>query len=155
MHRIRFNYSLKNIGLPSQHQYKKQLIEKAESVVQRMRWKAHFFLNGECSNENNKFGLPSRKWAPPISEMKAFEEDVIKMVSNVKFRDVQDPFLQKLSEDMKAVNTSENILVFADKTRNIYAVSPDTYDKLMTKNITKAYSSYSIISTMPLKRPSK
>ena len=40
---------------------------------------------------------------------------------------------------MNAVNTSGKVLVFADKTRNIYKVSSDTYDKLMTENITKAY----------------
>jgi hypothetical protein len=37
MHPIQFNYSLKNIGLPSKDQYRRRLIEKVESVVQRMR----------------------------------------------------------------------------------------------------------------------
>ena len=35
-----FNYSLKNIPLPSRRSDKLQLIDKIESVVKRMRWKA-------------------------------------------------------------------------------------------------------------------
>ena len=140
MHRIRFNYSLKNIGLPSHHQYQLRLIEKVESVVQRMRWKAHFFLGGDVKRvADNKFGLPSKHCALAVTEMKAFEDDIIKMVSNVKFRKVEEPFLNNVAEDLKKVNSSENILIFADKTKNIYETTCETYNKLMTENITKTY----------------
>ena len=37
------------------------------------------------------------------------------------------------------INSSPNIFVFADKTRNIYETSLDKYNKLMHDNITKAY----------------
>ena len=45
MEKIYFNYSLKNIPVPSRTSYKLQLIDKIESVIKRMPWKAHFFLN--------------------------------------------------------------------------------------------------------------
>ena len=51
MEKIYFNYSLKNIPLPSRTSYKLQLIDKIESVIKPMRWKAHFSLN---NNEKNK-----------------------------------------------------------------------------------------------------
>ena len=43
------------------------LIEKVESVLKRMRWKAHFFLKGEKNQQNtNHFGLLSNKTPPPF-----------------------------------------------------------------------------------------
>ena len=140
MHRIQFNYSLKNIGLPSKDQYRRRLIEKVESVVQRMRWKAHFFLNeNKPTISENKFGLPSRNYATPISEMKAFEEDLVKLTSNITFRKVDDSFLNKIHEDLKKVHSSKNVFVYADKSTNVYETSPDNYNKLLMENITKTY----------------
>ena len=37
-----FNYSVKNIPIPTKNAYKMQLIEKIELFVKRMRWKAIF-----------------------------------------------------------------------------------------------------------------
>ena len=51
MEKVYFNYLLKNIPLPSRTSYKLQLIDKIESVIKRMRWKAQFFLN---NNKKNK-----------------------------------------------------------------------------------------------------
>ena len=49
-----------------------------------MRWKAHFFLNKTDNATRYKCGLPTRNSAPTISEMKAFQENFIDMISNVK-----------------------------------------------------------------------
>jgi hypothetical protein len=84
------------IGIPSKDQYRRRLIEKVESVTQRMRWKAHFFLSKRETSSNDKFGLPSKAFAPPIQQMKAFEEDLLKLTSNISFRKVNDPFLNKI-----------------------------------------------------------
>ena len=55
-----------------------------------MRWKAHFFLKGEKSQEKtNYFGLPTSKTPPTILELKAFEENVLKIIENKKFRDTK------------------------------------------------------------------
>ena len=40
---------------------------------------------------------------------------------------------------MDKLNSSQNVLIFADKTRNIYEAAPETYNKLLTDNITKTY----------------
>jgi hypothetical protein len=94
MDKIQFNYSLKNIGLPKHHQYQKRLIYKMESVIQRMRWKACYFLNGKPkTKEHDTFGLPSKNCAPVVTEMKAFEE-LRRHSSSVKFkfRKISDSF---------------------------------------------------------------
>ena len=46
MEKINYNYSLKNIPTASITSYQLKLIEKVENLIKRMRWKAHFFLNG-------------------------------------------------------------------------------------------------------------
>ena len=35
-----YNYSTKNISIPSEQNYKLQLAEKIETFIKRMRWKA-------------------------------------------------------------------------------------------------------------------
>ena len=54
MGKINYNYSLKNIPTSSITSYQLKLIEKVESVIKRMRWKAHFFLNGDNTEEIRK-----------------------------------------------------------------------------------------------------
>ena len=113
---------------------------EVESVIKRMRWKAHFFLKGDkISDLNNPFGLLSNKTPPTILEMKSFENDVINLIKNIKFRNAENQFQISLANDLKRINSSPNIFVFADKTRNIYETSLDTYNKLMHDNITKRY----------------
>ena len=53
MERIKFDYSLKNIPIPSKSWYQLQLIDKIGSVIKRMRWKAHFFLTN-THNANDR-----------------------------------------------------------------------------------------------------
>ena len=140
MRQFRLDYSLKNIPIPSRDNYLRNLIEKAESVLKRMRWKAHFFLKGEKSQENTRnFGLSSNKTPPTVLELKPFEEDVIKLLETIKFRDTKDYFQDSLANDLKKINSSDKMFVFADKTRNIYETSLDTYNKLLHDNITKTY----------------
>ncbi len=71
--------------------------------------------------------------------MKSFENDVINLIENIQFRNAENQFQTSLANDLKKINSSPNIFVFADKTRNIYETSLDTYNKLMHDNITKAY----------------
>ena len=91
MQRILFDYSLKNIGVPSQDVYRTRLIQKVENIVSRMRWKAYFFLNGSSGNQEYKYGLKSKKTPPTIKDMKSFKNDLlIDMIQNVEFRKLTD-----------------------------------------------------------------
>ena len=104
-----------------------------------MRWIAHFFLNGQSKYERNNFGLKSKESPPFVKEMKGFEEDLVLMVERLRFREVNDPFLTKIDNDLRKVNPSSNMYIFADKTRNLYETTPDQYDKILKDNITKSY----------------
>ena len=73
MRKFRLEYSLKNIPIPSRDNYLRNLIEKMESVLKRMRWKAHFFLKGEKNQENiEHFGLSSIAKHLPLFWNKTF-----------------------------------------------------------------------------------
>ena len=87
----------------------------------------------------NHFGFSSNKTPPTILELKPFEEDVLKLLENIKFRDTKNNFQETLANDLKKINLSDKIFVFADKTRNIYETWLDTYNKLLHDNITKTY----------------
>ena len=102
-----------------------------------MRWKAHFFLKGK---KVRNFGLSSNKTPSTVLELKPFgTETFIKLLETIKFRDTKDYFQDTLANDLKKINSSDKMFVLADKTRNIYETSLDTYNKLLHDNITKTY----------------
>ena len=83
MELIKFGYSLKNIPLPSKARYLKCLIDKVESVIRRMRFKAHFFSKskddndtGDLSDDINNFGFKSTNSPPQNEHLNAFEADM-------------------------------------------------------------------------------
>ena len=138
---MEIDYSLKNIPLHSEKTYRKWLIEKVESVIRRMRWKAFFFLYSaeEEASDSAKYGFKSKKTPPQIEELKRFEEDLATMIENIKFRRVDNPFQAKLKDDIKSVTTSDDIIVRADKTKHVYRMSQNKYSKLLRDNVTKNY----------------
>ena len=143
---------MKNIPIPPASTYKKRLIEKVESVIKRMRWKAFFFLKAVDDEEKepaknkskeNMFGFKSRKCPPQIEELKSFEDDMLQMTENVRSRKVTDQFQTTLSKDIKKIKNATKMLIPADKTRNFYEIDHALYEKLLRQNITKNYQTTS------------
>ena len=62
------------------------------------------------------------------------------MVNNIEFRNANNSFQAKLFSDIKRMKTNDNLLIQADKSRNIYLMSKDTYTKHLTENVTKTYN---------------
>ena len=52
-----------------------------------------------------------------------------------------------LPDDVRNIGKNRNLLVPADKTNNLYKLTTDEYNKLLTENISKAYKE-STLSTM-------
>ena len=71
--------------------------------------------------------------------MKAFEDDLLKLASNISFRKVNYPFLNKINKDMKEIRSSNKVHVFADKSTNVYTTTVENYNKLLHENVTKTY----------------
>ena len=81
--------------------YKIQLLNKIEAVIKRMRWKVIFFKRKNDDNDNNikreNYGLKSNKTPPSVNEMKDFENDLIDLINNLKFRQGKNYFQSKLN----------------------------------------------------------
>ena len=70
-------YSLKNIPLPDNDSFLKSLLSKTEQFIQRLRWKAFFFLNPDTNKPDLRtFGFKTEKSAPQIKELSEFENDL-------------------------------------------------------------------------------
>ena len=67
------------------------------------------------------------------------EDDLKKIISNVQFRRVKNDFQYRLKNYIRSIQSSKKVIVFADKTRNIYEMEKSHYKKLLTDNITKTY----------------
>ena len=64
------------------------------------------------------------------------------MIQSVKFKQVNNPFLNKLEEDTDRIKDEPKLLVAADKTTSFYKLEPSTYNDLLgkkTKNNNKKH----------------
>ena len=80
-----------------------------------------------------------KKSPPNINELKGFENDLISLIKNIEFKKTRSKFQNKLKNDVLKINESNEIIVAADKTSNMYEMSYENYDKLLSENITQRY----------------
>lgn len=142
MKKFEIPYSLKNIPIPSKLQYQKQLICKVEKFVTNLRWKLFFITNPANSDKKETFGFKSNNSVPQFNELdqlKGFEEDLLDLVENIKFRPIQDQFQRKVREDCKKIKDSKNVITPADKTSNLYEIPVPEYKQLIRNQVTKDY----------------
>ena len=108
-----------------------------------MHWKAHFFLNDNAKNKEEAkretFGFKSKHHPGQFRELDNFEKDLFNVVTPLKFRKLNDSFQEKMKSDILDINSSPNVLIFPDKTSNLYKAAPQEYNKLLKDNITKSY----------------
>ena len=127
MEKFNISYSTKNIPLPSHNDYLQRLIEKTEQFLRRMRWKTHFFLNPDTTSSTKEtYGFKSTKNPSSIEELKDFEDDMLKMIQSVKFKQVNNPFLNRLKKDTDHIKNEPKLLIAADKTTNFYKLEPSS-----------------------------
>ena len=71
--------------------------------------------------------------------MKKFEDDLLNLARNLQFKNTSSQFQNELKSDVTRIKNDSNVLVFADKTNNMYQFSKQDHEKLLNENITKAY----------------
>ena len=140
MEKFDFDLSLKNITIPPERIYMKQLIDKTENFITRIRWATDVFLFPEkYENSKRQFGFKSPRTAPTSFYLKPFEDELYDTIANLKFNEYRSSFQSKMAEAVKKINKSPNVFLLGDKTTNIYEVRPELHDKLLIDNITKDY----------------
>ena len=89
-----------------------------------------FFINSEASSTNEqkeKNIFKSTRSAPACDELKNFETDLFKLLGNIKFTNYRSRFQKTLKNDLENTLTKNKILLFVDKTRNLYQADPKFY----------------------------
>ena len=105
-----YNYSMKNIPIPSEKLYRTRLIEKVELLIKRMRWKAHLYeSSGKGKSNPLHYVFKSRKCPPQHKDLIAFENDLLKLIKTVTFRKVRNKFQDDLRKDIMSIKKSKNI----------------------------------------------
>ena len=135
METFKIEYLTKNIPQPSKHEYKIKLIHKVESVIKRMRWKTLDFLGKLDSTRKETYGFNSCKCPTIVDELSDFENELMLLVKNIEFKNIINNFQKNLNDDIKRINTTENVRVKADKSRNICQLNKNDYKKYLRENI--------------------
>ena len=138
MNKFNFNHSLKNIPLPSKQQYQRILVEKIEKFVGNLRWKL-FHIQNPGNHSKETFGFKSTNPPPPIKELLAFEEDLYKLTKDIEFRPVKNNFQNNLKAEIRKIHETQDVIIKADKSRNLYSVPIQQYNELLHNNITTEY----------------
>ena len=79
MEKLQLHYSQKGIPIQLERSYKLQLIDKIDQVIERMRWKAFFYMN-RSENTQETYGLKSLNCPPKIIEIVPFKKDLWNLV---------------------------------------------------------------------------
>ena len=109
-----------------------------------MRWKAFISLSRDTEDERDSnddhYGFNSQKHPSQVKELIGFKADLLKVIENVEFkcRDLNS-FQKTLRSDMQRIKKSNAVFVPSDKTRNLYAMEKDHYEKVLRDNVTKCY----------------
>ena len=71
--------------------------------------------------------------------MKPFEDDVLELISNIKYQRKFNQFQQKLAQDCQQIKQSRDLIVKSDKTNNNYRMPVQDYKTMLKQNVTKSY----------------
>ena len=137
---FRFGYSTKNIPIPSQKEFKLQLIHSVRKFFDIICWRLEFIKNPVEKNEDKKtFDFKSIKAVPRHEELEPVQEALYDLIENIKFRKHNDPFQSKLKKDLEDIKNETKVIVKADKTSNYYKLETKEYQSILEKNIHKEY----------------
>ena len=121
MERTSLGYSTKNIPIAGRNAYRKIMIAQMESVIRRMRWRAIFWEKSTDETQGpNAYGFKSELTPRPLKLLNPFEEDLYNMIRNIQFSPHRNAFQRQLSQDVKNIKNSNEVLISADKTTNLY-----------------------------------
>ena len=115
---------------------------KTENFLKRMHRKALTFLGKLKGSDKENFGFKTVKCPSSVKELVPFQNDMMEMIKNLKFKRVHNKFQSILNSDIREIHRSNNLFIFADKYRNIYKINKTRYEQLMHDNVTKTYKKY-------------
>lgn len=139
MEKVWLGYSRKNIPIPTRREYEMLFMEKVDSLISRMRWKAWHALNPGRVAVLETFGFRTTKAPPSVPQLKEFEYDLCEVLKNIKYDDRRNEFQRKMTSDISDLSEEGKIVVCADKTTNLYKVPVEEYVRDLHNEISSSY----------------
>ena len=142
MEPIKLGYSFKNIPMHCNETiYNCKLYEMASRFINRVRRKVHWFGKEDDSEKNEqKYNVfRARTTVEPIDELKQFEKEFFEMIGNIEFRRYSNDLSKRIKDDVNQIRKCNKVIMFADKSSNLYKIEKEQYDKLLHENVTKEY----------------
>ena len=62
-------------------------------------------------------GFKSKHYPGQYTELETFKKDLYDIVSSLKYRKSTDNFQEQMKEDISSINSSVDVVIFADKTK--------------------------------------
>ena len=99
-----FGYSMKNVPIPTEEEFKLELLNSIHTFDSRMKWRAFHFLNPQLTKTDKEtFGLNTSTPPPPIKELKYLQDGLCEIARNLDFTDTKNSFQNKLKDDLKDI----------------------------------------------------
>ena len=105
-----------------------------------MRWKVYWDKNKHKMKHKETYGFPSLAKAPPCEELKAFEEDLFKLISAVETKPFNKPLQERMKRDLQVLqNNPDQVVIASDKTSNYFMMDVEEYQETLDRELRKAY----------------
>ena len=144
-------YSTKNIPIPKPNTYLKQLIDKTENFLKRLRWRALYFLQDMAASETNRTVLPRTNPSPFRTKHSDKTDSQRDEVSDSDTDDSEQSI--KMNYGFKSENTPPPIKELAYFERDVWDLVENikftnhrnTFQKTLAKDVKKINNTKEII----------
>ena len=97
MEKVNYGISLKNIPPASKATVINMIIQSADTFIQKIRWRTHFYLNPpEIPNKKENYNFKSIRAPKAAADLKPFEDGILHLVQNIEFRTISNNFQKKI-----------------------------------------------------------
>ena len=79
--------------------------------------------------------LQEHQQPPQVTELKPFEEELVSIISNIKYKPASNQFQDQMKEDMAWIARTEEVIVKVKKTANLYKMKIEEHKKKMPEYI--------------------
>ena len=133
-------YSIKNIPVTSLYKYNQQLTFRTENLIRRMRWKVYWDKNPDKARDFESYGFATLAKAPACKELRAFEDDLIGMIRDIKTKPYDNPLQRRMKEDLQTLGQmNDQVVVPSDKTGNYFLMDVHEYQQKLELEIRRSY----------------
>ena len=106
----------KNLQIPLKSKYLQGIVEKVESFVRSLRWKAYHICKENTENESNNcknFGFKSVATPSQNEDLHVFENDMCDMIRNIEFVNIRNEFVDHLNKDIESIRSTKKCVIIS------------------------------------------